>query len=792
MVQEITPPSQEETQEIIYEMPPMRPVKKSVYLTEPGVSPGADVVRGGEPARRVGPVKVVEPAKMSAPVKMREAAKTVEPPKTVEPVRPAATTPMAAPAPSPEQPIAQAAPEPEAETAPGGQPLTDAPPPAEAAVASETPINPPAPENKEASKAGGETPEPLQAQAEAEAAAPEPIAATMRPPLMTEHPTQKSLVGAGQPSAKLQLQSASTEDPALVPGLKPALQAGATPVASAAQASEQPPAAESPTSAAEQATIEPKVAPPAANDNATAAQAPAPGEPAQDQTAAAEARIAALFAEGVKGPAEVRIADRATMWLPAGRVFIPLEPARKIAREAGLDLRSGAQGLVAPGVDKLDWLATVELLDDGYIKASEPEALQPEKLLAAFEASLPEVNAQRGGVGQPPVTLGGWLTPPALDARKRLSACVSIETQTEPGGADRFFNCEAWALGRQGAIKVSLADGGEQAERLKGEAAALVETIVYDRGKAYEEVDLAADKVAPYAAADLLTRDVSAKSIAPIAPVEAEAPKAPVAVTILILIAKLWKVGLFAVAAIGSVLVWMRRKRSAAEAASAPAKTARVETPAPEKEAPAMSAEARPSLFARLLPTLHARFAAKEDKSVAAPTQAAGDLAASKVESGVTPKSRAPREKSAVSVLLGKFTSLRSAGKGSDDKASPAPIVKKVEGKPAAVEGADEPVSALKKLAMKMRRSGPEPETPSVDLSRAMRTTRTLPGAASEGVAAGEPKAEMGEPGVENAPPAPVNEATAEADVFGLIEPGDEAATSAAINAGRALRAAGG
>jgi len=771
VVQEIAPLSREASREIIFEMPPMQSVKKSAAA--PKLTP--DVARAVESAKPVGPVKIVAPPKLAEP------AKPVEPPKTADPDQEtvaAAPTDAETPEPAMAEPSA-VTPQPvaEAESAAAGSARIDEQATAGGAPAAEAQPAVEATQSLQETRTSGGAEQPG-------AAAVPPLA------LMTQHPPRKSLSALPEPIAKLDRQ-------ALGPHMPPAANPAWPATKSFAQASAEPntdvdavPDKETQTPASgETLAIEQQVAeaaPSVATDDpaAVAAETPPPADQAREQ-AAAEARVAALFAQGIKGPAEIRIADRATMWLPAGRVYLPIEPSRKIAREAGLDLRAGAQGLIAPGVDRLDWLATVELLEDGYIKADDADAMQPEKLLAAFEASLPDVNAQRAAVGQPPVTLGGWLTPPTLDAKHRLSACVSVATQSGENGFDRYFNCESWALGRHGAIKVTLAEGGEHADRLKGEAASLIETIVYDRGKTYEEIEVAVDRVASYVAADLLTRDVSAKAIAPIAPVEQGESRLLLA---LLLVAKLWKVILFALAAIGGVIAWMKRKKTVAGELPAPAATAIVETSETAGKIKVAAAEGKPSLFARLLPTLHARFAAKHDQSTAV----------MKVEVKVAdvvdlPKAETNKKDAAGGGLFAKLARLRSAVKKDGAKAAPAVAAREIEDKTAATtKGADEPVSALKKLATRMRRSSPEPEAPPVDVSRAIRGARNLPGAAPVDPEAIEPAANIVQPNVASASQSAPVEPTGEDDPFGLVEPGDAAATSAAINAGRALRAAGG
>ncbi len=598
----------------------------------------------------------------------------------------------------------------------------------------------------------------------------EPSHMALVPPKSDAVPQNVAPQATAEPAIEAPAAPAQAQDqrapvaPEAAPAVEPQSQTGPSPLeeALAPQTAEKPRAAE----------VEAPMAPPvAAKDNVAPAENAAP-QPAEAAPAPVEApplnpvaRVAALLAQGVKGPAEVRIADRATMWLPAGRGYLPAEPARELAKEAGMEWKPTTQGLIAPEGDSLRWLAPVDLLDDGYIK-SDPAALDAERLLAAFQAGLPEVNAQRASAGQPPVALAGWLSAPALDEKNRLSACVSVARQMGAGAPDRFFNCEAWALGRQGAIKISLAEGGEQADKLKDEALALAQTIVYDHDKTYQDANPETDKVAPYTAADLLTSDVSAKTTPIRSPVETG--DAGAALGLMALAAKLWKAMVIALAAIACAFaIWRRRGKPAPVGREAP----RVAPSAPAIQT-ALKPQAPVSLFARLLPTLHAKFVTDGAKknSVAAPVKAEQNVAT---------------EKSAPSGLLEKLTALR--GKLKVAGLRPAPV-----SKAATPNIAEEPASVLKKLALKMRgQAVEEPATP-VNVARAVRPkTRTLPGAAPEPLEQSPPITASPTPAPEGASLVAKEKAPEpQDDGFGLIEPGDEAATSAAINASEALRRA--
>ncbi len=75
-----------------------------------------------------------------------------------------------------------------------------------------------------------------------------------------------------------------------------------------------------------------------------------------------------VIAKGAHGPIEVRLDDQATMWLPAGRVFINAEQGRKLFDTAGEAWDGARLGLVLTTSREPGWAAFVERVDDGHVK----------------------------------------------------------------------------------------------------------------------------------------------------------------------------------------------------------------------------------------------------------------------------------------------------------------------------------------------------------------------------------------------------------------------------------------
>ncbi len=357
----------------------------------------------------------------------------------------------------------------------------------------------------------------------------------------------ESVAFAPEPAASKALEI----EPAAAP---PALKEQSAERAPVAQAS--PPVA--PAAVAQPPSTQSAAAPAAAVNAPASAPQKSAALPARtrNQTEA----YAALLAQGVKGPAQVRVAERATLSLPAGQVFLEAEKARTLMGIQKGEWDSATQGLVLPVSQEPQWTAYVDLFDDGYVKDQNVAALDPKSLLAAHKAVLAAQNAQRAREDLTLLEVTGWITAPHYDAKHRFGSCVGATAQGSQDPQDRFVNCTSFALGRQGALKVVVVGDEERAALFKGQAAALAEAIAYDKGKAYEDVDAASDKAASYDLAALAT-GVVVKNTSGAATVAAAAKPIGLFAPLAGKLAQLWKALLVGLAVIVAAARWIVSKR---------------------------------------------------------------------------------------------------------------------------------------------------------------------------------------------------------------------------------------
>ncbi len=305
----------------------------------------------------------------------------------------------------------------------------------------------------------------------------------------------------------------------------------------------------------------------------------------------------------------------------------------------------------------------------------------------------------------------------------------------------------------------------------RGESGALIDTIVYDKGKGYDDADLATVKTAPYGLIALMTGDTNFKKVTvaqPAAP--APAQKLGLIALLVAYALKFGKMLLFGVAAVFAFVRWMARKRNS------------------DDEKPAKAEVAAEPNWRRAIQAARARLGSRGEP--AQPVAASPSAAESELEEA--------RPKTVVGAALAaaraKLPSLPFRRKGPEPAAASN----------AAPQGEESPATSLARLASIMRKKAPEAPV-HVDLSRLdkrpsfgpataaaverseLEIVRPLPGAAP--MAAPKPVAATPAP-APRAKPAPEPMHAPVLEPFALIEPGDEAAASIAISARESLREA--
>ncbi len=254
------------------------------------------------------------------------------------------------------------------------------------------------------------------------------------------------------------------------------------------------------------------------------------------------------------GPADITIANQATLHLPANRLYIPQPQAGKLLRAMGNPgEHSELSGLVFPK-EGGEWFATLRYIPSGYVKDGDAKEWKADEMLASYKEGTEAANDERKKMGVAPIEITGWAEVPAYEATThRLVWAMSSKEKGAPAEAGQGVNYNTFALGREGYVSLNFITDLKDLPGQKPEAKALLGALAFDPGKRYEDFNEATDKVAEYGLAALVL-GVGAKKLGLFA-------------VILAFMAKFAKVFLFAAVGLGAAASrFFGRKKATPEA----------------------------------------------------------------------------------------------------------------------------------------------------------------------------------------------------------------------------------
>ena len=291
-------------------------------------------------------------------------------------------------------------------------------------------------------------------------------------------------------------------------------------------------------------------------------------------------------------------------------------------------------------------MAYVSLVDDGYISDQDAKAMDPEAVLGTYKAKVAAENPARARQSLSPLEVTGWMEAPRYDAKHRLSSCLGATVLGSKSPDDRIVNCSSFALGDQGALKIVVAGQETNYQRFRGESGALIDTIVYDKGKGYEDADLATVKTAPYGLIALMTGDTNFKKVT-VAQPAAPAQKLGLIALLIVYALKFGKILLFGAAAVFAFVRWKALKRKS------------------DDKKPAKEEAAAEPIWRRAIQAARARLGSRGEPAqppvAASPGAAGSELEEARPKTGVG---------AALAAARAKLPSLPSARKGSEPAAA--------------------------------------------------------------------------------------------------------------------------
>jgi uncharacterized membrane-anchored protein len=271
------------------------------------------------------------------------------------------------------------------------------------------------------------------------------------------------------------------------------------------------------------------------------AQAQTPPSGAPDHKAELEAAWDEAFHVAVKGPAPITLRDQATLQLPAGELFLPQTQTERILRAWGNRPNDTLVGMIVGTGDDDRWSVVIRYVKDGYIKDDDARDWNAADMLSSLRDGTEQANRERVQRGFPELDVIGWVEPPAYDATThRLVWSLSARDRGAPADQPQIVNYNTYALGRDGYFSLNLLSSSARVENEKPIVRALLASLDYKSGKRYDDFVGATDKVAAYGLAALIGV-VAVKKIGLLAGLG-------------ILLLKIWKVGLLAIAGVAAAV----------------------------------------------------------------------------------------------------------------------------------------------------------------------------------------------------------------------------------------------
>lgn len=241
------------------------------------------------------------------------------------------------------------------------------------------------------------------------------------------------------------------------------------------------------------------------NTEAEAAPATPPAAGTSSQQAAIAAALKAMQAAQIKGPADIKLRDQATLKLPFGYVWIPEPAAGQYMKAVGNHPGERELGLIFPEADSENWVIVAEYDKAGYIKDDEAKNWDVDGMFKNLKEGTEAANEDRRAKGFPELEIVGWVEKPTYTAdTHRLIWSMSARHKGAASDEPISINYNTYALGREGYITLNLITGLQDIARDKQHAQTLLAALSFDEGKRYADFNSSTDKVAEYGVAALV------------------------------------------------------------------------------------------------------------------------------------------------------------------------------------------------------------------------------------------------------------------------------------------------
>jgi uncharacterized membrane-anchored protein len=206
----------------------------------------------------------------------------------------------------------------------------------------------------------------------------------------------------------------------------------------------------------------------------------------------------------------------ATLNLSNNFRFLGADDARRVLVEAWgnpPESAKGVLGMVFPadvGPASHDgWGVVITYEKDGYVKDTDAESIDYDKLLKDMQEGAAEENEERRKNGYPTVQIHGWAERPYYD--KAAHKMYWARELRFNDSSDATLNYDIRVLGRYGVLSLNAVAGIGQLAKVKQDMREVLSFTDFDQGHRYAEFNDSTDKVAAYGLAALVAGGVAAK-----------------------------------------------------------------------------------------------------------------------------------------------------------------------------------------------------------------------------------------------------------------------------------------
>jgi uncharacterized membrane-anchored protein len=207
----------------------------------------------------------------------------------------------------------------------------------------------------------------------------------------------------------------------------------------------------------------------------------------------------------VRGPAQIKLLDQATLNITSDEVFIPAAEANRVMSAMGNSSSPSRFGLVVSRKDNAPWIVDVDWTKEGYVRDGDAKEWQPDQLLDDLKEGTEAGNTERIARGIPALDVTGWVEQPTYEqASHRLVWSLALRERGALVNEPQTINYNTYALGREGYFSLDLITGSDTIGSDKAVARDLLGSLNYLPGKRYQDFNGSTDKVAAYGLAALV------------------------------------------------------------------------------------------------------------------------------------------------------------------------------------------------------------------------------------------------------------------------------------------------